>query len=86
MSRLGTRKRLERLEAVQARKTAVPDRDALVVIYDGDDGGDAARHLVMTGSDRGQYWFQERPDPGPQIEDFGEFAPVVYLTSDEMKM
>jgi hypothetical protein len=70
--------RLKRLEAAR-HKQADTGRGAFVVLrcYDGE------RHLEMTSSDAGRCWFQEKPGPGPQISDFGQFAYVLHLTQAE---
>ena len=70
--------RLKRLEAAR-HKQADTGREAFVVLgcYDGE------RHLEMTSSDAGRCWFQEKPGPGPQISDFGQFAYVLHLTQAE---
>ena len=81
--RFSIRKRLERLEAVRQQQINVVRRGALVEILPFDYVGE--RHLVMTGSaDAGQGWFQERPGPGPQLVDFGEFAFALGLSTHEM--
>ena len=41
---------------------------------------DGERHLVMTNSEIGRCYFQERPGPGPQLADFGEFVLKLYFT------
>jgi hypothetical protein len=77
------RKRLERLEAVRQQQINIVGRGALVEILPFDYVGE--RHLVMTGfADAGQDRFQERPGPGPQLVDFGEFAFALGLTTLEM--
>jgi hypothetical protein len=78
--RLSLLKRLERLETVHKMQTEPAGRDALI------EAGccDGETHLVMTSSSFGRCWFQERLGRGPQLADFGEFAPVLYLTSDEL--
>jgi hypothetical protein len=76
-------KRLQRLEAARQKQADTAGRQAFIEI--GDCDCDGARHLVMTGSDTGTYWFQEQPGPGPQLADFGEFACVLHLTPAEME-
>lgn len=80
--RLSVRKRLERLEAAQAKAATKPYTEALIEIGDCDE--DCERHLVMTSSDRGRFYFREEPGPGPQLADFGEFSFVMHLTYAEM--
>jgi hypothetical protein len=75
-------KRLGNLEVVARQHAIAAHRGAIVEICcepcpDG-------RHLVMTGSDRGRYFFQEVPGHGPQLADFGEFGSVLHLTYAEM--
>ena len=80
MRRLHIRKRLERLEAVRQKQAGTAGREAFIELWP----NDGERHLVMTNSNTGRCWFQERPGPGPQLADFGEFACVLHLTSAEM--
>jgi hypothetical protein len=71
------------LEVVAQKPAIAVYRDALVEMCC--EPCPDERHLVMTGSDRGRCLFQEVPGPGPQIDDFGEFAAVLYLTPAEME-
>jgi hypothetical protein len=75
------RKRLERLEATLQKRASAVYREAFVEICFDCPG---ERHVVMTGSDGGRYWFREEPGPGPQLSDFGEFAFVLGVTPAEM--
>ena len=75
------RKRVERLEATLQKRASAVYREAFVEICV---GCPDERHVVMTGSDGGRYWFQEEPGPGPQLADFGPFAYVLHLTAAEM--
>jgi hypothetical protein len=81
MRKSSIRKRLERLEAVRQKGANV----VFIEIWPDDCVGE--RHLVMTSSpDAGLCWFQERPGPGPKLEDFGEFECVLHLTTAEMNL
>jgi hypothetical protein len=82
MRRSSVQKRLERLEEIRQKRADTLCREAFVEICCEDCSGE--RHVVMTCTDGGRCWFQERPGPGPQIADFGVFHPVVYLTPAEM--
>ena len=85
MRRPSIRKRLERLEAVRQKRANVVGREAYIEIWPDDCVGE--RHLAMTSSpDAGRCWFQERPGPGPKLEDFGEFECVLHLTTAEMNL
>ena len=80
MRRLSLRKRLERLETARQKQAGTAGREAFIVLgaYEGE------THLGMTSSpDAGRCWFQERPGPGRQLADFGEFAVVLHLTEAE---
>ena len=73
-------KRLERLETVRQQQTETAGREAFIVLgaFEGE------RHLELTSApDAGRCWFEQRPGPGPQLSDFGEFALVLALTEDE---
>jgi hypothetical protein len=81
--RLSNRKRVERLEALQAKQANTELRDALIETLSGWDG---ERHLAMVSApDAERCIFQERHGPGPQLADFGEFSWVLRLSSDEMQ-
>ena len=64
------------MEAIRQKRAEKSGREAFVVqgSYDGE------THLEMTCTDGGLCWFLERPGPGPQISDFGEFSVVVHFT------
>ena len=80
MHRSLIRKRIERLEANWKERTIT--RSAFIEILAEDC---VERHLVMTNPpDAQQCSFQERPGPGPQLADFGEFGLVLRLTTAEM--
>lgn len=81
MRRSSLRTRLQRLEAARQKRKKADDREALIVmgLIEGE------RHLVMTGADGGRVFFEERPGPGPQLSDFGEFHPALWLTPAEME-
>lgn len=79
---LSIRKRLARLEAVRQEQAETSGRDAFIVTC----GYQGERHLELTSSDGGRCWFQERPGPGPQISDFGEFALVSHFTEFEARL
>jgi len=77
------KKRLGHLEVVERQRAIAAYREAIVEICcepcpDG-------RHLVMTGSDGGRYFFQEVSGPGPHLADFGEFDLVLGFTPAEME-
>jgi hypothetical protein len=73
-------KRLLRLEAVQQKKAETSGREAFIVMG----GHEGETHLEMTSSpDAVSCWFQQRPGPGPQLSDFGQFAFVLHLTQAE---
>ena len=76
------KKRLARLEAARLKQAAASGREAFIVSgpYNGE------RHLEMTSSDDCRCWFRERPGPGPQLSDFGEFASVLGFTEAEANM
>jgi len=75
------RTRLERLEAVQSREMAEANLTAIVKNSLGVEG---QFHLEPTAFFRNQaHSFEMRPGPGPQIEDFGQFEAVVWLTTAE---
>jgi predicted GH43/DUF377 family glycosyl hydrolase len=82
MRRSSIRKRLERLEAARQKQANAEGREAWIEISPTDIVGE--QHLVLTSIWRGRWWFQERPGPGPQLSDFGEFVSVLHLTTDEM--
>jgi hypothetical protein len=41
---------------------------------------------LVSDADATRCCFEERPGPGPQLEDFGEFDSVVSMTPEEMKL
>ena len=71
-------RRLARLETGR-QQADTAGREAFVVLV----GHPGETHLEMTSSDATRCWFEERPGPGPQISDFGEFASVLHMTEDE---
>ena len=82
MRRSSVRKRLERLEEIRQKRASELQRDAFIEILAEDC---VERHLVMTSPPNAQRcFFQERPGPGPQLADFGEFSFVMHLTYAEM--
>jgi len=84
MRKLSIRSRLERLEAIRQKRASALQREAFVEIFEEDC---VERHLVMNSPpDAQRVFFQERPGPGPQLADFGEFGSVLYLTPDEMNL
>lgn len=76
------RKRLEHLEA--GRQADTLTRQAFIEIFS-DDSDCAERHVELL-SDRSEsrWYFQEKPGPGPQLDDFGKFGLVLWLTYAEM--
>jgi hypothetical protein len=73
--------RLKKLELEWARhKQVATGRQAWVVLGDCD-GGET--HLEMSGSYGLRSRFQEKPGPGPQLEDFGTFSLVLIVTQAE---
>jgi hypothetical protein len=73
----------QRLEAARQKQVNAVERSALVEILPFGYVGE--RHLVMTSSpDVGPCLFQEKPGPGQQLTDFGEFTYVLRLTAHEM--
>jgi hypothetical protein len=82
MRRSSVRKRLERLEGIRQERASELQREAFVEMLAEDC---VERHLVMTSPPNAQRcFFQERPGPGPQLADFGEFGLVLHLTYAEM--
>jgi hypothetical protein len=80
--RLLIRKRIQRLEAVEAKQAHTELRDALIEMLSGWEG---ERHLAMVSPPgAGRCIFQERPGPGPQLADFGEFSWVLRLSTAEI--
>jgi hypothetical protein len=80
--KLSIRKRVERLEAMQANRAIPPYREALIV-YEGRDAA-AESHLVLVGpADNPRCYFERRPGPGPQIADFGKFDQVLCVSHAE---
>jgi hypothetical protein len=77
------RTRLERLEALRA-KTEL-SREAWIVTDPSDTA--AEHHLVLVSpANARRCQFEQRPGPGPQLADFGEFDMFIELSSDEMKI
>ena len=82
MCRLSVWKRLGRLEAARQKQADTGGREAFIEmgLCDGE------THLVMTSAaDADRCYFQEKPGPGPQLSDFGEFAFVLHLTTAEIR-
>lgn len=77
--KLSTRARLERLEENLETKRSTQHGMANIEMVDWNDG---ERHVVLV--DAAHWHFREVP--GPQLADFGEFSPVVRMTSAEMKV
>jgi hypothetical protein len=78
--KLSLLRRLERLEFARQKQAETAGREAFIVLgaFEGE------RHLELTSSpDAARCWFEQRPGPGPQLSDFGEFALVLALTEDE---
>jgi hypothetical protein len=82
MRRSSIRKRLQSLEAAHQQQAHAVRREAFIEISPECVFGE--RHMVMTFSTAERCWFQERPGPGPQLSDFGEFVSVLHLTPAEM--
>ena len=78
--RLSTRTRLERLEEAVDKNRTGSDGMAIIEMGPRTDG---ERHIVV---DPAHGHFREMPGPGPQLSDFGNFSPVVYMTSHEVRM
>lgn len=73
--------RIERLEALQRRRTNAAEREALIVLCVEDC---AEKHLETANPPESSRWiFEQMPGPGPQLEDFGEFGTVVWFTPAE---
>jgi len=84
MRRLSIRARLERLEEALEKNETTPYREAFIEMLA---WGDGERHLVrLSDADAARCYFQELPGPGPQLADFGDFALVLHLTTDELNM
>ena len=79
--KLSTRARLERLEENLETKRSTQHGMAIIEMVDWNDG---ERHVVLV--DAAHWHFREVPGPGPQLADFGEFSPVVRMTSAEMEV
>jgi hypothetical protein len=71
-------KRLKRLEKLRQKEIRDTAPMAIVELCDFPCG---ETHLVQLSPGR----FKAMPGPGPQIDNFGYFEPVVYMTSDEMR-
>jgi hypothetical protein len=71
------------LEAARPARDETAGRHALVVL-----GEEIApdQHVVLVGSNGRHYEFQMQPGSGPQLEDFGKFDSVLYLTAAEAAM
>jgi hypothetical protein len=83
MRRSSMRKRLEHLEAIRQTQASTTSRQAWVEICH---GNCAETHVVLTCDvDDTRWYFQELPDPGKQLADFGRFSLVMHLSSDEMR-
>jgi len=75
------RKRVERLESLRKKRANAGLRGAIIVMC-GEDCDE--RHLEMTSPPASlECTFVEKPGPGPQLQDFGEFGPVVWFTPAE---
>jgi hypothetical protein len=76
-TRLSLRGRLERLEADRLKHKTAETRMTIVVMgaFDGE------RHIEIRNGT-----FHEEPGPGLQIQDFGKFDPVIYMTEEESEM
>jgi hypothetical protein len=72
---------LERLEEKLETKRSTQHGMAIIEIVAGNDG---ERHVVLV--DAAHWHFREAPGPGPQLADFGEFSPVLRITSAEMEV
>jgi len=80
--RLWIRKRIQRLEAAETKQANTELPDAWIEMLSGWEG---ERHLAMVSPPgKGRCIFQERPGPGPQLADFGEFSWVLRLSTAEM--
>ena len=78
--RSSTRARLERLEKAVGKNGTGSDGTAIIEMGPWTDG---ERHIVV---DPVYGHFREVAGPGPQLSDFGDFSPVVYMTSAEMEI
>ena len=78
------KKRLERLEAAQAKRNVACCRSAIIETGRSHKG---ESHLVLLSPPGEAHCvFKQVPGPGPQLADFGEFGWVNWFTSAEMKM
>jgi hypothetical protein len=81
MSGKSIRRRLERLEASMPKWSSDHQKWAIVEFYP----IEGEKHLELVSSGPGQCQFIERPGPGPQLKDYGDFDPVFYMSECEMR-
>jgi hypothetical protein len=77
--RSSIKKRLERLEAARQEQAKPARREAFIVVG----GSDEPKHLELSGSEGGRWWFEERSGPGRQFSEFGHFDSCLVLTQAE---
>jgi hypothetical protein len=79
---LSIRKRLEHLEAGCQVDTVA--REAFIEICS-EQSDSAERHVeLLSNRSEPRWYFQEKPGPGLQLDDFGKFGLVLWLTYAEM--
>lgn len=78
MSLRSIRRRLELLEAAIGEKM---QKSAIVVYYP----GHGEKHLELVSAGGSQWQFIEQPGAGPQLKDFGEFDPVLFMSEFEAR-
>jgi hypothetical protein len=82
MRRTSLQRRLRRLEESQQKLARTFLHEAFVEIAD--ENADEYHIEFLSDTGDGRCYFKEMPGPGPQLADFGELDPVLYLTYAEM--